>query len=207
MQKLKNEMNIAVWLVMIIMLMPAFFILPQKNQNVSIDSKVKSLTQSKENYYTSIPSRAVTLTQVIAYKDASMTQKIGEIPRQKQLEIINLKENMFELANHTFVKADPKMIGSDVLLKKEEQKISVYTAKTAEVYYSPFTTNDKEVYTKLPEGQKLLTNQVATTHWGTYYEVNFNGGQTGWISKENLRFEDPKMLQAQEMLKQKYDDS
>ena len=89
MQKLKNEMNIAVWLVMIIMLMPAFFILPQKNQNVSIDSKVKSLTQSKENYYTSIPSRAVTLTQVIAYKDASMTQKIGEIPRQKQLEIIN----------------------------------------------------------------------------------------------------------------------
>ena len=207
MQKLKNEMNIAVWLVMIIMLMPAFFILPQKNQNVSIDSKVKSLTQSKENYYTSIPSRAVTLTQVIAYKDASVTQKIGEIPRQKQLEIINLKENMFELANHTFVKADPKMIGSDVLLKKEEQKISVYTAKTAEVYYSPFTTYDKEVYTKLSGGQKLLTNQVATTHWGTYYEVSFNGGQTGWISKENLKFEDPKMVQAQEMLKQKYDDS
>ena len=91
---------------------------------------------------------------------------------------------MFELANHTFVKADPKMIGSDVLLNKEEQKISVYTAKTAEVYYSPFTTYDKEVYTKLSGGQKLLTNQVATTHWGTYYEVSFNGDKQDGLARK-----------------------
>ena len=207
MQKLKNKINIAVWLVMIIMLIPAFFILPQKSQEASSDSKVKSLTKSKENYYTNIPSRAVTLTSVVAYKDAAMTQKVGEIPRQNQLEITNLKENVFELSNHTFIKADPTTIGSDVLLSKEEQKIAVYTASSTDVYYSPFTTYDKEVYTKLSGGQKLLTNQVAKTNWGTYYEVNFNGGQTGWISKDNLKFEDPKMLKAQEMLKQKYDDS
>jgi hypothetical protein len=132
MQKLKNKINIAVWLVMIIMLIPAFFILPQKSQEASPDSKVKSLTKSKENYYTNIPSRAVTLTSVVAYKDAAMTQKVGEIPRQNQLEIINLKENVFELSNHTFIKADPTMIGSDVLLSKEEQKIAVYTASSTE---------------------------------------------------------------------------
>ena len=207
MQNLKNKMNIAVWLVMIIMLMPAFFIVPQKGQKASLEPKVKSLTQSKENYYTNIPSRAVTLTQIVAYKDPAMKQKAGVIPRQKQLEIKSLKENVFELSNHTFVKANPKTIGSDVLLSKEEKKITVYTAKISDVFYSPFTTYDKEVYTKISGGQKLLTNQVAKTNWGTYYEVNFNGGQTGWISKENLNFEDPKMLHAQEILQQKYNDS
>jgi beta-lactamase class C len=207
MQNLKNKINIAVWLVMIIMIIPAFFVLPQKDKEGNAEAKVKEVKQRQETYYSEIPSRAVSLTTVPVYKDKVLQQKVGELPKKTQLDIIKVNNNVFELANHTFIKADTKSIVSDILLSKKEKKATVYTSKMTEVYYNPFTTYDKEVYTTLSQGQQLTTNQIAKTHWGTYYEVNFNGGQTGWISSDKLRLENPKMLQVQELLNKKYKDS
>ncbi len=207
MQNLKNKINIAVWLVMIIMIIPAFFVLPQKDKEGNAEAKVKEVKQRQESYYSEIPSRAVSLTTVPVYKDKALQQKVGELPKKTQLDIIKVNNNVFELANHTFIKADTKSIVSDILLSKKEKKATVYTSKMTEVYYNPFTTYDKEVYTTLSQGQQLTTNQIAKTHWGTYYEVNFNGGQTGWISSDKLRLENPKMLQVQELLNKKYKDS
>ena len=207
MQKLKNKINIAVWLVMIIMIIPAFFVLPQKDKEGNAEAKVKEVKQRQESYYSEIPSRAVNLTSVPVYKDKALQQKVGELPKKTQIDIIKVNNNVFELANHTFIKADTKSIVSDILLSKKEKKATVYTSKMTEVYYNPFTTYDKEVYTTLSQGQQLTTNQIAKTHWGTYYEVNFNGGQTGWISSDKLRLENPKMLQVQELLNKKYNDS
>ncbi|MBL3715763.1 serine hydrolase [Lactococcus garvieae] len=207
MQKLKNKFNLAVWLVMIVMIIPAFFVLPQKSKEGSAEAKVKEVKQNQSSYHTEIPSRAVTLTTIPVYKDENLQQKSGELPEQKQLDIIKLKNNVFELANHTYIKADTKNIVSDTLLSKQIKKTTVYTAQRSEVYYNPFTTYDKEVYTTLPKGQQFSTNQIAETYWGTYYEVNFNGGQTGWINSENINLENPKMLQVQDMLRKKYNDS
>lgn len=206
MQKLRNKINLAVWLVMILMLIPAFFVFPQKEKESNAEVKAKEVKHSQDIYYDKIPNRAVTLTDVAVYKDKDLQQKLKEIPKQTQLDILKINGDVFELANHTFIKADIKRVVSDVLLSKTEKKVTVHTIKNSDVYYNPFTTYDKQVYTQLPAGQQLTTNQVAKTNWGTYYEVNFNGGHKGWVDSNSLSLESPKMLQVQELLNRKYND-
>ena len=89
MQNLKNKINIAVWLVMIIMIIPAFFVLPQKDKEGNAEAKVKEVKQRQETYYSEIPSRAVSLTTVPVYKDKVLQQKVGELPKKTQLDIPN----------------------------------------------------------------------------------------------------------------------
>lgn len=211
MQKLKGQFNIGVALSLLLMLIAGLFVMLQSVEKTSLaQSKHALLTDKKneESLYTSIPERAVAIQTLTSYKEPDLKTKAGELPAQTQLDIQALTDGVFKLSNGTFVQATKAKIASDVLLSKNPVNQEVYTKnKTVKVFYNPFTTFDNQVYSQLSGVQALAADKKAMTHWGTYYEVSFNGGQTGWVSAADLTMENPKMLALQQLLNQKYNKS
>lgn len=190
---------------LVIMVLPAFLTLTKPVNHELIRVKSTSL------YYSAIPKRAVALSSLTSYKDKALTKKANSITTQTQLKIKTLinkgNKKLFVLENGTYLLANTKTIGSDIVLTVKKLVTTVYVTSTVNILYSPFTTYDHQVYTTISGNQSLQTLKKATTHWGVYYEVSFNGGYTGWISSKDISLEDPKLLSLQDMLNQNFDKS
>ncbi|MDR0199045.1 MAG: serine hydrolase [Streptococcaceae bacterium] len=183
---------------LVILVLPAFFVpkAPAKREIVR--------EQPKPEYLSVIPERAVSLQNVTIYKDAALSQVAGKLSAQTQLSIKKLSNHAFELTNGDYISAKGTLVGSDVTLTTEKSTVSVFTTHTVNVLYSPWTTYEKEVYSTVGGGLVLSTLKKANTHWGTYYEVNFDNGRTGWVSAKDVSLEDPRILALQKSLNEKY---
>jgi len=211
MQSIKEKLNIGVGLAMVVLLIPSLFAFSNHSDNkheVASQAAVKTpSTQAAkltDDSYSAVPLRPVAAVTLTTYKDKSLTQKSGTIAARTQLNISDIESKSFKLDNGNYIPANKSQVISDVLVSKENSKQEVYTTSKANVYYNPYTTFDNQVYTTLPANTTYQADKVAKTHWGTYYEVTFNGGQTGWISAENISSENPKMIALQQLLNKKY---
>ncbi|GFH40505.1 serine hydrolase [Lactococcus insecticola] len=212
-----NKINILQWLVLVTMVAPAFFTWPPKTEVVSSQTRAKadasqkppSEIPPKSQTWQAIPKRAVTLTTVKSYADAHLTKVSKQIPARTHLSIktISASGKAFELTDGTFIKNDKVQVASDVILSTQDINQIIYITKPSDVLYTPFTTYDNQVYSKLTSGQKLVADKIAKTNWGTYYQVSFDGGKTGWISKDSLTEKNPKLDKVQALLNQKYNKS
>jgi len=204
MRKWTNKFNLYSCLMLVVLMLPVVFLSFGK-----ADTSVSAVQsqQVQQIFYTSIPQRPVVLKEVVSYKDASLKEKTGQIKPKTQLQIIALKGKSFELSNHQYVSADSKSIISDVLMSKKDVNQTIYTTKAVDVLYNPYTTFDTKVYITLPAGRSLQANKMARTNWGTYYQISFNGGQTGWVDSQSVTTNNPQMVVLQKLLNQKYSDS
>jgi beta-lactamase class C len=46
---------------------------------------------------------------------------------------------------------------------------------------------------------KVYATKKATTNWGSYYQIVFDGGKTGWINSESATLKNPKLDQGSEL--------
>ena len=203
-EKLKQISWLMVTL-LVIMVLPAFFVFPAQPKKEMVRVKPKAV------YYSVIPNQAVALSTLTSYKDRDLTIKSDSINARTRLSIKTIvdkgKKKLFLLNDNSYVLASTKTIGSDVVLTVKKLSTTVYTASTVKVLYAPFTVDNQQVYTTLPANQSLQTLKKATTHWGTYYEVSFDDGPTGWVSSTSVSLENPKLISLQKLLDQRYNNS
>lgn len=204
MRKWLEQISWSVVIMLVIAVLPAFFTL-------RAPAEFKVVRQSKSVYYSVIPDRAVTLSKVTSYKDKELTEIAYEMEAQTKLEIKDIISNgnkkLFILNDDSYVLANTKMIGSDVTLEMKKLSTTVYITSDVNILYNPFTVYDNQIYTEISGNQTLQTLKEATTHWGTYYEVNFDGGRTGWVSSEFASLEDPKLHSLQQILNEQFNNS
>ncbi|GAX47925.1 hypothetical protein RsY01_1538 [Lactococcus reticulitermitis] len=195
------------WLVFVAMLLPAFFTFPEKSDIVSSQTYTPKLLSdnAKLPRWSEIPKRAVTLKETQSYTDTDLQIKAKKISAKTQLTIESLSVQTFKLSDGTFISNNKNEIGSDVVLKSEEINQPLYVLKDVNVLYMPLTTFDNQIYSKLTKGAGgVYVTKSATTHWGTYYQVTFDGGKTGWIDSQSATLRNPKLDQVQTLLNQKY---
>ncbi|RZI49436.1 serine hydrolase [Lactococcus kimchii] len=209
MQKLRNKFNIGVGLVMLLMLIPSFFAFPKFQKNTEKQSSkhgnvvvADKLVENK--LWTSLPERAVAYKDLQTYSDAELTKVNGNIPQKTQLDITEVTGKAFKLKNGNYISADKKDVISDVPLSREPKQQTLYTNKSVNVFYNPVTTYDNQVLSVLKGNQELLSDKIAQTYWGKYYEISLSNGQKGWISEKDISLENPKLQQVQALLNEKY---
>ncbi|GBG96875.1 serine hydrolase [Lactococcus termiticola] len=210
MQFLKEKLNMGVGLAMIILIIPGLFAFPGKSEAKPahrVLAKEEEKASSHQQAYKDIPTRPLSLKELTAYKDADLKEKAGTISKMTQLNIRKLTKGAFELSDGRYIRAVKEDLASDVLISKENIDQTVYTSAQTKVYYNPYTSFDKEVYSQLPKGQSYSADKLAKTLWGSYYEISFDGGQTGWVSADDLSLKNPKMLALQDLLNKKYNSS
>ncbi len=211
MQKLSSKLNIGVGLAMILMIIPSFFTSSSHNLadiNRKIDVNVSSSKQVSRDtiYWKSIPENAVAKSAIIQYKDANLTHKVGQIKPNTELEIDKLKNNSFELTNGNYISASKTLV-SDLVSSVKIENITAYTKGTVKVFYNPFTASDQSIVTTLAPNLALRIDKIAQTNWGDYYEVLLSDGQKGWVEVSETTLENPKLIQVQTLLNQKYNKS
>ncbi|MDR0300222.1 MAG: serine hydrolase [Streptococcaceae bacterium] len=189
-------------LVLVILLSPAFF-WPPKKEKVEIIRKTPTSL-----YLTVIPKRAIALQEFSSYSDKKLTKKKSTIKGQTELSITNLdnsdKVPVYKLSDGSYIPASSKNVGSDVVLTSQKRRTTVYLMESVNSLYSPFTVYDSEIYSRISGGQALQTLAIATTHWGKYYNVLFDGGHTGWIDAKSVKVENPDLSGLQQTLNAKY---
>lgn len=209
MQKLSKKLNIGLVLVMILMIVPGFFAFPHrvakpKEKEKVVVSKVDKTVKS--NLWTVLPQRAVAFENLTVYSDVNLTKKVGEISAKTQLNLTALSNKAFKLSNGDYISADKDLVISDIPLSRINSQFTVYSSKSVNVFYNPFTTYDTQVLTVLTGNQILSADKIAQTHWGTYYEIALSNAQKGWVSSKDVSLENPKLQQVQNLLNQKYKD-
>ncbi|GFH42636.1 serine hydrolase [Lactococcus hodotermopsidis] len=204
-----KKIKILQWLVFVAMLTPAFFTFPEKTEVVSSQTHVKPIPNNKVEIdaWSEIPKRAVALTELQVYSDENLSKKTGKISSKTKLTISEVSAKNFKLSDGTFIKNDKNQVVSDIILSTEQKKQTIYLTKDVEVLYTPLTTYDNQVYSRLTNGQKYQADKVAKTNWGTYYEVTFEGGKTGWIVSTSATLKNPKLDKVQTLLTQKYNNA
>ncbi|HEY0221497.1 serine hydrolase [Lactovum miscens] len=190
-------------LALIIFLLPAFFLLPKKDK-VEV---VKRPPIAK--YLSVIPDRAISLKEIQSYTDQTLNSVKNTIKSNTRLSIADLIDQsgyppVYKLSDGSFISANAKNVGSDVILSNKKISTTVYTTNTVNSLYSPFTSYDNKQYLTIDGNQALKTLAIATTHWGTYYEVSFDGGRTAWLDAKSVSLEDPKLTVLQKTLISKY---
>lgn len=203
-KKLKDISWLSV-IALVILILPAFLVVHQPQVHEIVRSK------PKEVYYSVIPERAISLQELTRYENLQLTEKAGTIKSHTALTISKILEegnhSIFQLADGSFIAARTDSVSSDVVLTRKMLSTKVYSSGTVNILYNPFTLYDNQIYTSISGNQTLETLEIATTHWGTYYEVSFDGGLTGWVSSKDVTLEDPKLAQVQQLLTQKYNNS
>lgn len=202
----KNKYQVLYWLVFVAMVLPAFFTFQEGSERVSSQTYTSDVAVNKANLtrWTELPKRPVTLKEVQSYTDVTLTAKAKVIPAKTQLNLLELGAQFIKLSDGTYIPNDRETIGSDLVLSSEALNQQLYITKDTNVLYAPLTTFDNQVYSKLTSGSRVQTSKKAITNWGTYYEVTFDGGKTGWIDSDSGTLKNPKMDQVQAMLNQKY---
>ncbi|GAB2023223.1 serine hydrolase [Pseudolactococcus yaeyamensis] len=207
-EMVKNKKNYLLlqWLVFAAMVLPAFFTFPEKTDIVNSQTYTPKLLSDKAELsrWSEMPKRAVTLKEIQSYTDANLQIKAKKIPAKTHLMLSSLEPQSLRLLDGTFVSNNKNEIGSDVILTTEIVSQPLYVIQDVNVLYTPLTTFDTQVYSKLMKGNKVLTSKKATTHWGIYYQVAFEGGKTGWIDSQSATFKNPKLDRVQTLLNQKY---
>jgi beta-lactamase class C len=194
------------WLFLAVMIMPAFFTFPDNPKRANPQKKDTQLLQanSAEPRWSEIPKRPVAFTSLQSYTDPTLTKKAKKIPAKTQLQIGQLGKNYFKLLDGTFVSNSKNKVIADLILTTTPIDQPVYLIKDTDVLYTPLTTYDNQVYSRLTGNQKVHAQKKATTSWGTYYEISFDGGKTGWIDSGSVTLENPKLESVQALLDQKY---
>lgn len=195
------------WLVFATMVVPAFFTFPEKTDIVSSQTYTPKLLSdnAKLPRWSELPKRAVTLKEVQSYTDADLKTKAKKISGKTQLTLSGLSAQALKLSDGTFVSNNKNEIGSDVVLTTEEINQTLYITQDADILYTPLTTFDNQVYSRLTKSNnKVYATKKATTNWGSYYQIVFDGGKTGWINSESATLKNPKLDQVQTLLTQKY---
>ena len=209
MQELRNKLNIGMVLVMILMLIPGFFAFPKFKNNIDnkydkpknhviADKKIISET------WEGVPQRPVAYHDLLVYNDDKLSQPNGKILAQTQLKITEVVGKAFKLNDGKYISADKKLVISDITISRKDESKIIYTTKTVNVFYSPITTYDKQILSVLTGSHKFVADKVAQTYWGTYYEISLADGRKGWVSLKDISLENPKLLQVQKLLDQKY---
>ena len=210
-EMVKNKKNYLPlqWLVFAAMVLPAFLTFPEKTDIVSSQTYAPRLLldNAKSSKWSELPKRAVTLTDVQSYTDAALHTKAKKISAKTQLVLSGLEGQSIKLSDGTFVLNNKNEIGSDIVLTTEEINQAFYVIQDADVLYAPLTALDNQVYSKLIKGDKVYATKKATTNWGTYYQVTFEGGKTGWIDSKAGTFKNPKLDKVQNLLNEKYQQS
>ncbi|MFV0556063.1 MAG: serine hydrolase [Lactovum sp.] len=188
-------------LLLVILISPVFL-------TGKIPIEEKEIIRKSPTYYTVIPDKAVSLKEIDSFIDKELKEKKSVIKEKTQLKIVSLEESgnkkIFKLSNDSYILASSENIGSDVILTEEDISTTVYVTKDVNVLYSPMTTFNSEVYQKLSGNQSLQAKKRAETYWGTYYEVSFDLGRTGWIDADAVSLENPKLTALQKTLTKKY---
>ena len=206
MVKIKKNFLVLQWLVFAAMVLPAFFTFPEKTEIVSSQTYTPKLLSdnAKLPRWSELPKRPVTLKEIQSYTDADLQTKAKKIPARTQLTLLGLSAQSLKLSDGTFVSNNKNEIGSDLVLTTEVLTQPLYITQDAAVLYTPLTTFDNQIYSKLTKGNKVDTTKKATTHWGTYYQITFDGGKTGWIDSRSATLKNPKLDQVQALLDEKY---
>lgn len=205
-----NKRKILVqWLVFVAMVLPAFFTFPEKTDTVSSQTYTPSLLldNAKVPRWSELPKRPVALKELQSYSDRSLQHQGKKIPAQTQLQLNDMGAQWLQLTDGTYIANDKALIGSDVVLSMETINQVFYVTQDVNVLYTPLTTFDNQIYSKLTKDSKVTATKIAKTHWGTYYEINFDGGKNGWIDSNSGTFKNPKLDKVQALLDQKYQQS
>lgn len=132
-----------------------------------------------------------------------MQTKAKKIPVKTQLTLAGLSAQSLKLSDGTFVSNNKDEIGSDLVLGIEPLTQALYITQDVEVLYTPLTTFDNQVYSKLIKGVKLTPLKKRQHTGGSYYQITFDGGKTGWIDSQSATLKNPKLDQVQTFIKSK----
>ncbi len=207
MQKLSNKFNFGVGLAMILMIIPSFFTLVIKSNHqmnhVHHATKIRPV-KTRNAYWTSLPKRPIAWSKLDTFNDSNLSQKVGVIASKTKLSIVEINGDAFKLSNGKYISSKKNQVVSDLAWGIKKTTKTVYATQKSSVFYSPYTTFNPEVLTSISANQVLQIDKKAKTHFGNYDEVILPSGEKGWIDASQTSFENPKMVQLQKLLQQKY---
>ncbi len=193
------------------MLLPFFFkTLPVISTDVDFsltDTQRYQLSQTAISPTTGlqIPKNPVLKTSVPVYKDADLKTPVKTLSPDDPLMIQSVEVNLlglpvFHLADQTYMLADETLYYQDVVLDQMPLSGTYWTRKVDSIYDSPFVKGSKEVSQKPKDYTQVKVTAVATTHSGTYYQLD----QYGWIEGHLISNQDTRMEKVQDVLTKKY---
>lgn len=206
MQKLNEKLNIGLALVMVIMIIPGFFAFSHsKKVNHQPKIVIKKISKKTEtNLWTTLPRQAAAYKELSVYSDVNLTRKVGEISAKTRLNLTELSKKAFKLSDGNYISAQKNLVISDVPITVKKTNLTLYSNKTVRVFYSPLTTYEDQILTTLSGNQIISSDKMTKTHWGTFYEILLKNGEKGWVSSSDISLQNPKMVQLQQLLNQKY---
>ncbi|MGV3010650.1 serine hydrolase [Streptococcus thoraltensis] len=197
--------------IVLFMLLPFFFkTLPVISTEVDFsltDAQRYQLSQTATSPTTSlqIPQNPVLKVSVPVYKDADLKTPAKTLSSDDSLQIQAVEINqfglpVFHLADQTYMLADETLYYQDVVLEQTPLSETYWTRKIDKIYDSPFIKGSKEVSQKPKDYTQVKVTAVATTHSGTYYQLD----QYGWVEGHMISSQDSRMEKVQDMLRKKY---
>lgn len=155
-------------------------------------------------YYDTIPSNPNVYETIKTFEDANLTQSKGKITPNQDFSILRLTVNdffqpVFELADGTFVLADPKRVFDDVVIASSNTNSHQWLTKDAQVLSSPIGKEAQKVSKAPGAYTKVLVTEEVRTPRGSFAKID-----QGWVSVEHLSTEDNRMEKVQDTLNRKY---
>lgn len=197
--------------IVLFMLLPFFFqTLPVISTEVDLqltDAQRYQLSQTAVSPKTNlqIPKNPVLKTSVPVYKDSDLKNPAKTLSPDDSLQIQSIEVNqfglpVFHLMDQTYMLADETLYYQDIVLNQTAMSATYWTRKIDKIYDSPFVKGTKEVTKKPKDYTQVIVTAVATTHKGTYYQLD----QYGWVEGHLISIQDTRMEKVQELLTQKY---
>lgn len=200
---------VAVMLI-IFFLGPHLVISTEHTQPLTNDEKYQ-LTEdvAKEiSYFSKVPSNPNLFHDVEVYKDSNLkiydkTLHQGDDFLIKRLFINDETVPVFELSDGTYLEASVRNIYDDEVISLTDVNDKLWISSSFTVFDSPFVKGSKTIPSDLTSYSQVSVIQKAETNHGIYYKIP----NKGWISEDDLSFQDNRILKVQELLNQKYNKS
>lgn len=205
---MNKKINWSVFLMMIFMILPVFFILPkQKVESQSQIDKVVKPVKSDDKYYVNTPTNPIAAQNLQVYSDVNLTRKVGQISAHTKLNLTKIDGKSFQLSDGKYISANMKNVVSDLVLSTKSVNQTVYITSKTTTYYNPVTQYENQSFGQIAANQSFTADKFATTYSGNYYEIQLSNGTKAWIDENATSLENPKFAAVQTMLNQKYKNS
>lgn len=166
---------------------------------------------NQKNYqdnFSSVPQNPNISSLIFTYLDSNLTEVDKELQPNQSFEIVaavvnDKQQQVFQLADHTFILADSSIIFDDVILEETISKQVYWTKKDFTIYTSPIGNQAKEKNGSFKSYQSITAQSIVKTHWDTFAKID----EKTYIKLSDLSDTDNRMEAVQLMLDKKYNSS
>lgn len=206
MRKAKSNMKKTILLMLLPFFLKSFHVDSTEVDVALTDAQRYELSQTAGSSLTlQLPQNPVLKTTISVYQDLDLSLPVKTLSPTDPLQITAVSLNqlglpVFHLADDTYMLADENLYYQDIILEQRPLSKTYWTRKIDTTYNSPYVKGSQTLSQKPQDFTPVKVTAVATTHSGTYYQLE----HYGWVEEHFLSSQDTRMEKVQEMLHQKY---